>query len=696
MTSLEELKQLIDYIHRRLPSEEKIDAAEHNRILKTLVDTLAGIGANVFLGITTPETIPEQSPAIKCFYLATKKGNYPHFGDLVINSPLAVIYWNGFDWEKHEIEVSVNVNVDINDFVDLSNFAKLTADNEFVGNQKIIGSLEIGETRGKLRPAVTRNREMADGNATVWDDLLKVIKTVKQVPDSKLFNEHAWEDWFNQALRTFDDVKFKSLKSTEFETKVKGWIIDAMGDAEFRKLILREGFKTADFIPGVLGAGTGMVGTEDFTTGKLTVRNYMEVMALAIAQVFWRGGQDVYSPSGMKVNKVEEYGDYWRCYMDTSEGQVNTCTIGAQMRCDKYGDGKKKYYWNLVTNTGENYIDLSKTDRDGVDVPEVGDELAQCVNTDPPYGISLDGGGGNGKRQKQQIENNGMIANDELTDDDLLGKLLIPAFKNAVKYSKPDAAFYIYHATDTRRDFEDAMTAAGLLEKQYLIWLKNNHNLSGTDYLRDFEPMFYAEKAGHMAKWCGDRSNNTCWKITLRDDAGMATTLSGGIVVTDGAGGKAFISDKVPKGKKIRYLRLQEDKSVFLYPEDKQGAVWEVARDTATFHPTQKPVELATRAILNSSDPGDIILDLFGGSGFTLIGAEMTERQARLVELSPTYCDGIIRRYVSYTGNAGVTCARDGKEYAYVQLNEENIKANMPDPEETPEAAEDINVPGKE
>jgi hypothetical protein len=384
MTSLEELKQLIDYIHRRLPSEEKIDAAEHNRILKTLVDTLAGIGANVFLGITTPETIPEQSPAIKCFYLATKKGNYPHFGDLVINSPLAVIYWNGFDWEKHEIEVSVNVNVDINDFVDLSNFAKLTADNEFVGNQKIIGSLEIGETRGKLRPAVTRNREMADGNATVWDDLLKVIKTVKQVPDSKLFNEHAWEDWFNQALRTFDDVKFKSLKSTEFETKVKGWIIDAMGDAEFRKLILREGFKTADFIPGVLGAGTGMVGTEDFTTGKLTVRNYMEVMALAIAQVFWRGGQDVYSPSGMKVNKVEEYDDYWRCYMETSKGQKNTCTVGAQMRCNKYGDDRKKYYWNLVTSTGENYIDLSKTDRDGVDVPEVGDELAQFGHrTDP-------------------------------------------------------------------------------------------------------------------------------------------------------------------------------------------------------------------------------------------------------------------------------------------------------------------------
>jgi hypothetical protein len=203
----------------------------------------------------------------------------------------------------------------------------------------------------------------------------------------------------------------------------------------------------------------------------------------------------------------------------------------------------------------------------------MGDELAQCVNTDPPYGISLDGGGGHGQRQKNQIKENGMIANDELTDDDLMGKLLIPAFKNAVKYSKPDAAFYIYHATDTRRDFEDAMTAAGLLEKQYLIWLKNNHNLSGTDYLRDFEPLFYAEKAGHTAKWCGDRSNNTCWKVTLRDDAGMATTLSGGVVVTDGAGAKVSMTEKPPKGKKIRYLRLKDGQSVFLYSEIRQHSI---------------------------------------------------------------------------------------------------------------------------
>ena len=227
---------------------------------------------------------------------------------------------------------------------------------------------------------------------SVWtEEKLKVIKGYIlylgekiKAGDSDLWAGNFFEDYLDQPVRKSDDVKFNSVTSTDFESKLKGWIIDALGDAEFRKLILREGFKTADFIPGVLGAGTGMVGTEDFTTGKLTVRNYMEVMALAIAQVFWRGGQDVYSPSGMKVNKVEEYDDYWRCYMETSKGQKNTCTVGAQMRCNKYGDGKKKYYWNLVTSTGENYIDLSKTDRDGVDVPEVGDELAQFGHrTDP-------------------------------------------------------------------------------------------------------------------------------------------------------------------------------------------------------------------------------------------------------------------------------------------------------------------------
>jgi hypothetical protein len=162
----------------------------------------------------------------------------------------------------------------------------------------------------------------------------------------------------------------------------------------------------------------------------------------------------------------------------------------------------------------------------------------------------------------------------------------------------------------------------------------------------------------------------------------MATVLTGGVVLTDGAGGKLFLNDKVPKGKKIRYIRLQDGKSVCLYPESKASTAWEVARETGAEHPTQKPVELAIRAIDNSSKPGDLVVDFFGGSGSTLIGAEMTGRRCNTTELDPRYCDVIVNRYVRFTGNIGVTCQRGDQELQYMQLKTENDKVNGIIPEE--------------
>jgi len=307
----------------------------------------------------------------------------------------------------------------------------------------------------------------------------------------------------------------------------------------------------------------------------------------------------------------------------------------------------------------------SATDRETIEKLMAG-EKGQMVNTDPPYGVSYE-------TQSGKFD---MIKNDDLTGDDLMADLLIPAFKNYVEFTDPDAAFYIWHASSTRRDFEDAMTAAGLIEKQYIIWVKNAPVLGHADYQWAHEPCFYAEKAGQSAHFYGDRSQRTTWKVVLRDSNHMATVLTGGVVLTDGAGGKVFINDKPPKGKKIRYIRLSEGKSVCLYPESKASTVWEVARETGTEHPTQKPVELAIRAIDNSSKPGDLVLDFFGGSGSTLIGAEMTGRRCNMVELDPRYCDVIINRYVRFTGNIGVTCLRDGQELTYMQLKQENDKLN--------------------
>ena len=83
-----------------------------------------------------------------------------------------------------------------------------------------------------------------------------------------------------------------------------------------------------------------------------------------------------------------------------------------------------------------------------------------------------------------------------------------------------------------------------------------------------------------------------------------------------------------------------------------QSDVWYMSRGStsAYVHPTQKPVELIERALNNSSKCGDTILDLFGGSGSTLIACEKTGRESRLMELDPKYCDVIVKRWQEFTG----------------------------------------------
>ena len=82
-----------------------------------------------------------------------------------------------------------------------------------------------------------------------------------------------------------------------------------------------------------------------------------------------------------------------------------------------------------------------------------------------------------------------------------------------------------------------------------------------------------------------------------------------------------------------------------------QGDVWNIKKPQKNdLHPTMKPVELVERAIRNSSRPGNVVLDPFGGSGTTLIAAEKSGRIARLIELDPKYVDVIVRRWEEFTG----------------------------------------------
>ena len=111
--------------------------------------------------------------------------------------------------------------------------------------------------------------------------------------------------------------------------------------------------------------------------------------------------------------------------------------------------------------------------------------------------------------------------------------------------------------------------------------------------------------------------------------------------------------------------RFQHELCVFAGEVESRSVsdVWEFGRDTSALHPTMKPVELVCYGLNNSSKSGDEVLDLFGGSGSTLIACEKTARDCRMMELDPKYCDVIIKRWQDFTGQEA-THEESGKTYA--------------------------------
>ena len=261
------------------------------------------------------------------------------------------------------------------------------------------------------------------------------------------------------------------------------------------------------------------------------------------------------------------------------------------------------------------------------------------IFTAPPNGVSY-----NTKSGELEV-----IEDEEKRDDELL-KMLTLAFKEAEKVAMTNAAFYIWHASITREDFGRALKAAGLMERQYLIWAKQSTGLGHSDYSWAHEPCFYASKQGSRPAFYGDRAQPTVLRATLTKGVETATTLGSGVVLLDGRGGSILVTTKLPKAKKIRKIRLEGDQAAYLQIEGGMGSdVWEVAKAQNYKHPTQKPVELAVRSIQNSSKPGEVVLDMFCGSGTTVIAAEKTARRAFVFELDPRYADVIIARWEAFT-----------------------------------------------
>ena len=223
--------------------------------------------------------------------------------------------------------------------------------------------------------------KMLDQYLYVLNDKIKALYA-DSAGDSELFKGHKWEDYFDQPLRTFDPVKFNSVTSTDFESKLKGWIIDALGNAEFRDLLIRS-FKSWNFAAGPLGAGVGMVNDDELQTDKLLVRKIMYVLEMMIQRMRFQGGIMVLSPAtGFKIDRVETFDTYYRVYCRPED--FNEFEVNDQARIQNFNGNNIKYLWSLVLSRGDDYIDISRVDKDGDGVPAEGDEIVQLGNRTNP------------------------------------------------------------------------------------------------------------------------------------------------------------------------------------------------------------------------------------------------------------------------------------------------------------------------
>jgi DNA modification methylase len=153
---------------------------------------------------------------------------------------------------------------------------------------------------------------------------------------------------------------------------------------------------------------------------------------------------------------------------------------------------------------------------------------------------------------------------------------------------KRGGSLYVCHPSSYQREFQTALEKAGFTVRTQIIWAKNTFAWGHARYKFQHEPIFYAYVSGETDPWYGDKKQSTLWH------------------------------ERKPAANRL--------------------------------HPTMKPVELVLRALKNSSKSGDLVLDLFGGSGTTLIAGEKLNRRVFSMELDPGYCDVIVKRWEDFMG----------------------------------------------
>lgn len=244
------------------------------------------------------------------------------------------------------------------------------------------------------------------------------------------------------------------------------------------------------------------------------------------------------------------------------------------------------------------------------------DNKADLLVTDPPYNVAY------------ESEDGKKIINDNMKKEDF-AEFLLGFYKNAYEFLKEGASFYIFYADNEAIAFRGKLEEVGLKLSQCLIWVKNGFVLSRQDYHHRHEPCLYGWKPGAAHYFVEDRTQDTVME-------------------------ESIIFNKMKKQELIDYI-LKIEKEL----EEHSTIIRENKPLKNDIHPTMKPLKLLAKLIINSSKKDDIVMDLFGGSGSTLMAAEQINRTAYLMELDTKYADAIVRRYMSL--NKDIKLIRDGE-----------------------------------
>lgn len=258
------------------------------------------------------------------------------------------------------------------------------------------------------------------------------------------------------------------------------------------------------------------------------------------------------------------------------------------------------------------------TDADGIArlmaaMPEVGGAAsADLLLTDPPYNVAL---GQNGNRRKDGL----IIANDNWADDEGFVEFLRSALTSAIGALRPGAAFYVWYASSQSANFLESAKRAQMEVKQILVWAKNTFSLGRQDYQWRHELCLYGWKGGAAHYFTDSRKEST--------------------VITDDRN-----PDSMSKAELVDFV-------YDLLAQKGATTVLEFDKPTRSeLHPTMKPVGLFAYQIMNSTRRGETVLDVFGGSGTSVVACEQTGRHCACVELDPHYASVIVDRWEKLTG----------------------------------------------